>query len=49
MYPASRRAAIVILFIILQLPLPAVAAPLAAKQFLILYSNSVNGEIEPCG
>lgn len=33
----------------LLLPLPGIPDSRPAREFLLLYSNSVNGEIEPCG
>ncbi len=39
-----------ILAFLLILPTPpVVAAPAGATEFMVLYSNNVDGEIEPCG
>ncbi|MFO7605483.1 MAG: hypothetical protein R6W72_04145 [Desulfurivibrionaceae bacterium] len=46
---SSALPGISILLYFLFYPLPGIAGTTAAQEFLLLYSNNVNGEIEPCG
>ncbi len=46
---SSTLPGILILLFFLAQPLPGIAETTGAQEFLLLYSNNVNGEIEPCG
>jgi len=48
MQQSSIRRSILLLLLIIQAS-PVIAATPTVDKFMLLYSNNVNGEIEPCG
>lgn len=44
------RQSLLTLFLLIILPFPALARPIAAgRNFAVFFSNDVRGKIEPCG